>query len=341
MKKVLAILLLCSVLVLSLAGCGKNANSDPLPQTPVAESNNPGIEQSEEQEDIKEDIVNNREPELPGALLVMVDNYAKARPQIGLDKADMVYEIVAEAGITRFMGVFYHRQAEKIGPIRSARYYFVQLAKGYDSPLAHAGGSEDSLNMLVSLKVKDLDEIYNAGGYFWRDKKRQMPHNLYSSTELLLKGAKDKGYSLVPLPALPLGQEWEGDARTSFTIDYSVDKYEYLVSWEYADKKYVRLINGKPHTMEDQTAITADNVAVISAKTKNIVKNKIVLSEIDIVGRGEALYFIDGLMIKGSWAKKSEDSPIQLLDAGGQPMKFRQGNIWIQVVPTLSSLSLE
>lgn len=341
MKKILAILLLCNVLVFSLAGCGKNANSNPLPQAPVVESNNPGIEQPEEQENREEDIVNNQEPELPGALLVMVDNYAKARPQIGLDKADMVYEMVAEAGITRFMGVFYHHQVEKIGPIRSARYYFVQLAKGYDSPLAHAGGSEDSLNMLVSLKVKDLDEIYNAGGYFWRDKKRPMPHNLYSSTELLLKGAKDKGYSLVPLPELPRGQEWKGEAGTSFSIDYSVDKYEYRVSWEYADKKYARLINGKPHIMEDQTAITADNVAVISAKTKNIVKNKIVLSEVDIVGRGEALYFINGLMINGSWVKKSEASPLQLLDAGGQPMKFRQGNIWIQVVPTLSSVSLE
>lgn len=327
-KRTAAILI---VLLLLVTACANKENmvSEPPPQPPQVEEELPPQEVQEEE--IKE-------PELPGALLVMVDNFKNARPQSGLDKADMVYEMLAESGITRYMAVFYHRHAERIGPVRSARYYFVQLAKGYDAPLAHAGGSTDSLNMIVSLKIKDMDEIYNAGSYFWRDKKKKMPHNLYTSTERLLQGSGDKGYDFAPLSPLPTATEWEGEPQPEFTVDYSVSNYAYKASWVFTGEKYERKINGEPHVMEDGKAITADNVVVITAPTKDVVKDGILYSEIDIIGRGDARYFIDGKAMKGFWLKEAAKDSLRLLDEAGEPMKFKQGQTWIQVVPSFKSL---
>ncbi|MCR4442097.1 MAG: DUF3048 domain-containing protein [Peptococcaceae bacterium] len=331
MKKPKTILCLL-VLALALAGCGKEKPQAPgsPTETPKTELDNRNLEKNPA----------SSEPELPGALLVMVDNYYAARPQSGLDKADTVYEMMAEGGITRFLAVFYRRHAEKIGPVRSARYYFVQLAKGYDAPLAHAGGSQDSLNMIASLGVKDLDEIYNAGGCFWRDANRKMPHNLYTSTSRLLEGARARGYDLKPPPALPAANYWVGSPQLKLAVDYTTGDYKYRVFWEFNGSVYERKINDQPHVTENNAPLTADNVIVITAKTKNIVKDKTVLSEIKITGGGEARYFIDGKMMKGSWVKKSAGAPVDYLDETGAPMKFKSGSVWVQVIPGWNNLDL-
>jgi len=329
-KAVPALLALAAILL--LAGCGREK-----PSAPVAPPETPKL-QSEKQNPPSSPKIS--EPALPGALLVMVDNYHAARPQSGLDKADTVYEIMAEGGITRFMAVFYRRQAEKIGPVRSARYYFVQLAKGYDAPLAHAGGSEDALDMIAKLRIKDLDEIYNAGECFWRDANRKMPHNLYTSSGRLLEGAKARGYELKTPQALTAGNSWTGAIQQKLAVDYSNGGYKYRVSWEFNGSVYERKINGQPHVTADNVTLAADNVIVITAKTQTIIKDKTVLSEIAIIGGGEARFFIDGRMMKGSWVKKSAAAPVEFLDETGAPMKFKPGSVWVQVVPGWESLDL-
>ncbi|MFZ5754022.1 MAG: DUF3048 domain-containing protein, partial [Bacillota bacterium] len=234
--------------------------------------------------------------------------------------------------------LFYQEPAEKIGPIRSARYYFVQLARGYDAPFAHAGGNADALALIPKIGVKDLDEIYNAGGYFWRDNNRQMPHNLYSSTEKLLAGAQAKGYKLIP-PSLPVGSTWEGIAhKPEITFDYSSGKYTYQASWVYENRRYTRKINGKPHLMEDGATIVADNLIAMVAPTREVVKEELE-SEIKLIGKGEARYFIDGKMMKGSWEKPSPERNIRFLDEKGQPVKFKPGKTWVQVLPGWGKLT--
>jgi len=282
------------------------------------------------------------EPELPGALLVMCDNMYKARPQSGLDKADVVYEIIAESGITRFMALFYRQKVDEIGPIRSARSYFVKLAHGYNAPLAHAGGSAEALNLIATIKAKDLDEIYNSGGFFWRDKSRKMPHNLYSSTDKLLAGAKQRGYKMVPPELSPIGTAWDGEAFTgAITLDYSTGNYTYKVTWEYEPGKnrYARMINGEPHLMRDGTAIKADNVIVLVVKTTTRVENGVPLSDVQIVGSGEVRYYLNGQKMTGSWEKQAASAPIRFFDEDGNFMKLKEGNTWIQVLPSWSSLT--
>lgn len=283
-----------------------------------------------------------KEPELPGAVIVMVDNFYQARPQIGLDKADLVYEILAEGGITRFMALFYSESADKIGPVRSARYYFAQLARGYDSPLAHAGGSTEALNLIQELRLKDLDEIYNAGGYFWRDSKRKMPHNLYTSTAQLIKGAKAKGYALVVPPVYPVGSAGQGIAYgDDLFLDYSSGTYKYIVRWHYNGEYYERDINNSPHKMEDGMSLKADNVIVMTAPTKDVIKNKILLSEIDLIGKGDIRYFQDGKMSKGTWAKSSAKSELSFKDENGDLLKLKPGKTWVQVIGDFGKLTFK
>jgi len=280
------------------------------------------------------------EPQLPGAFLVMIDNLKAARPQSDLDKADLVYEIIAEAGITRYMTLFYYQGAEKIGPVRSTRGYFVQLAKGYDAPLAHAGGSQEALAMIPQIGVKDFDEIYNSGAYFWRDKTRKKPHNLYTSTDKLLQGAKAKKYELKTPFLQPWGTEWEGTSYTGeLVVDYSIKNYPYKVSWCYNENRYERSINGKPHVMEDDVAITADNLLVMVTKITTYVKDGIPLSDVKVVGKGDLICYINGQTLKGYWQKDAVSADMKFYDEQGELLKLKRGTTWIQVVPSLECVA--
>lgn len=340
MKKLLTFILLA--LVLSIPACSKE-NPAPEPAEvigPVTEPE-PASEEKVPEEKVPEET-SPKEPELPGAVIVMVDNFPKARPQIGLDKADLVYEVLAEGGITRFMALYYSEAAEKIGPVRSARYYFAQLARGYDSPLAHAGGSAEALALIVEIKLKDLDEIYNSGGYFWRDSKRKMPHNLYTSTSQLVKGAKAKGYTLVKPPVYPIAEEVEGLAHGGeLFLDYSAGTNKYRVGWHYNGEYYERSINGSPHKMEDGALLKADNIIVLTAHTKDVVKDGILLSEIDIIGKGDIRYFQDGKMGKGTWSKSSVKSELVFNGEDGDRIKLKPGKTWVQVIGDFSKLSFK
>ncbi len=336
-------LVLLGIMVFLVVGCIGKEQAGEGPEEPgLVEENRETAEGDtgeDKQADESSQSVEQAKKQLPGALLVMVDNFSKARPQSGLDQADLVYEIVAEGGITRFMALFYRQGVEKIGPIRSARSYFAQLARGYNAPLAHAGGSAEALNLIVKIKMKDLDEIYNSGAYFWRDKQRKMPHNLYSSTDKLQQGAKNRGYSLEAPFLQPTGTAWEGEPFTGeFELDYSVPKYSYKVTWQYKNKQYERKINGKPHLMEDGTQLMADNVLVMAVKTSTYMKDGIPLSDVQIVGQGEARFFIDGQKLQGSWEKKSDVAAVKFYDEKGDLLKLKKGKTWIQVVPQLKKI---
>lgn len=320
--------LLCILAIIG-TGCSKG---EPTPASQVPVATLPQKPPQVEQAQIKE-------PQLPGVVITMIDNYYKARPQSGLDKADIVYEIIAEGGITRYMALFYSQKAEKIGPIRSARYYFVQLARGYNAPYVHAGGSVDGLETIQKLKIKDMDEISNSGASFWRDNSRKAPHNLYTSTDRIIAGAKQKGYTLVPLQTLALGTSFTGSSHKDLQLDYSTKNSSYKISWHYNGQEYERLIDGKAYATAEGVPIKAQNILVFAAPSKDVIKHKILLSEVDIIGKGELIYFIQGQQMKGSWEKASPEAAIKFKDDQGQPLKVKAGQTWVQVLPSLDKLS--
>lgn len=317
--------------LIALIGIGCSRGSE----TPLSQQD-PATNQQQNTSQVQ--VPESKQSPLPGTVMLMVDNYYKARPQSGLDKADLVYEIFAEGGITRFLALFYSQEAEKIGPIRSARYYFVQLARGYNFPYAHAGGNVDALQTIQKLKIKDLDEIYNSSAYFWRDNQRKAPHNLYTSTAKLIAGAKSKGYALSPLQAMSVGNSWVGSGHQDLRLDYSQGKTSYVVNWHYNGQEYERTINGQPHVMEDGTPIKAQNILVLAATTREVIKEELE-SEINIISKGQLVYFIEGKRLKGSWEKASAEKPINFKDEQGQPLKIKDGQTWVQVLPSLDKLT--
>lgn len=282
-------------------------------------------------------------PQLPGVLWVMVENSPGARPQSGLDLADWVYEIEAEGGITRFMAGYYSRAAAQIGPIRSVRFYFLHLLKAYGGPIAHAGGNADALDMLArDRSYQDMDEIYNAGSWFWRSRDRKAPHNLYTSTELLLKGAKARKYTFRPLPEQTAGEApGGGDPAVRVGIDFPLNYVK--VEWRWADGRYVRWMNGKVHAMQDGALVYADNVLVVAATHYRTEKSAVAQYEeyqrnIGILGEGEAWFFSGGRMWSGRWRKAAAGNHMEFL-LDGEPFPLAPGITWVAVVPDKKNLT--
>lgn len=326
--------LLVFVFTFNIIGCGNKSESpQPEPQTEV----NIDPEKDETPPVAKREPLIKEEKDLPGGFIVSIDNHRNAYPQSGLDKADRVYEILAEGGITRYLAVFHSREAEKIGPIRSARYYFAYIVKGHDFAFAHAGGNTDAIILIPKLKIKDLDEIYNSSGYFWREKSRKMPHNLYSSTELLIKGAEKKKFDFKPLKPLVQGSIVSGNQADLIDITYSTDKrYLYTVTYEWDGQCYKRYINGTPHETLEGTEIFTENVIALEAKTRDVVKEEL-QSEIELIGSGKAFFFTNGQAFEGTWKKDKAEAEFEYF-YNGQPMKFIGEHAWINVVPSLNDV---
>ncbi|MFL6517468.1 MAG: DUF3048 domain-containing protein, partial [Bacillus sp. (in: firmicutes)] len=135
------------------------------------------------------------------AVAVMINNHPKARPQSGLTKADLVYEILAEGDITRFLAVFQSEKPKNIGPVRSARDYYIYLAKGLNALYIAHGYSPEAKKLLKSNYIDNLNGIVYDGTLFKRSKTRKAPHNSYITYENILKGAKQKDYSMEKGPA--------------------------------------------------------------------------------------------------------------------------------------------
>ncbi|WP_164931589.1 DUF3048 domain-containing protein [Longirhabdus pacifica] len=213
-----AIAITCITLALSACGGGNSADPlDPLEQDVEREEFE---ENEEENEPTMQEITYPFHAPLTGIgmeesleevrpIMFMVENSPAARPQSGLHMADIVYEILAEGEITRFVAVYQSEQPEIIGPIRSIRSYFVELAYEMDTLVVHAGWSQSAMNMLVQRNIQHFDQVYGDDKYYWRSEERYAPHNLYSNIEKIMEGAEDKNYRT----------SWDDPLDISFT-DY-------------------------------------------------------------------------------------------------------------------------
>lgn len=276
------------------------------------------------------------EPITQRPMAVMINNAPAARPQSGLNSADIVYEVLAEGGVTRLIAIFHSgEEAAKIGPIRSIRPYMIDVGESYHGVLVHAGASNDAYAILQRQHKEDLDEITNAGAYFWRDKSRKAPHNLYSNVEKLLEGALKRNYAVEDhnVPTYPFRNEndpAEGDIVNSAEIKFQLNNY--LVTYEYDDstKLYSRYINGALHTdLDTGEAITATNVVVMGADHK--VLDDVGRLEVNLELGGEAVLLQRGKMIRGQWIRKSDDVIRFVKDNTEVP--FYPGTTYINVVP--------
>ncbi|XID90487.1 DUF3048 domain-containing protein [Paenibacillaceae bacterium WGS1546] len=272
---------------------------------------------------------------------VMINNLAPARPQSGMTQADVVWEVLAEGGITRFIAIFQSKEfADPIGPIRSIRPYYIQVGEFYGSVLVHAGASNDGFAILQNQKKAHLDEITNAGAYFYRDKSRKAPHNVYSTLEQLREGAAKRKYEeTATVPTMRFSGEPPelANAATAEQIDIRFMLKDYKVSYAYDSAKslYFRSINDKPHIdKNNDEQLSAANLVVFSAK--HDIQDSEGRLAIDLNSGGEAILFQGGKAIPCRWERSGDD--VVRLVKDGRELPFLPGVTYYHVVQNSSSL---
>jgi hypothetical protein len=299
-------------------------------------------------------------------LAVAIENHFDARPQSGLSKADNVYEAVAEGGITRFLAVFYCQDADPIGPVRSARIYFLRLVEGYGNhPLyAHVGGANTPGPANALGEIQDLGwETYNDMNqfgvpfpYYYRDydrlPNRVTEHTMYSSTKKLWDFAsKNRKLTNVDEKGQAWNEGWtpwkfadeagaadRGDAtKVSFGFWSKFDADNYAVTWTYdkANNAYIRANAGTPHIDKDTNKpITSKNVVVVFAEEKPAddgYEGGHMLY--GVVGNGDGLLFNNGKSEKITWKKQKEESMMRFYGADGKEVSLVRGQVFTEILP--------
>lgn len=276
---------------------------------------------------------------------VVIENHVDARPQSGLNEAELVYETYAEGGITRFLTFFQTKEPKEIGPVRSAREYFVEWAKSYNVPFAHTGGSAEALTLISKLKIYDLNQ-FALGKYFWRDNSRLAPHNVYTTLTKLWEASNSKKYPTVSdsIPAFVFKDDTAKESRpltSKFTVNFNSS---YAVVWEYNPEQndYYRILRGVYQTDRNtKERISAKNVVVvftnitfgtsqISGQARSVIKT---------IGSGSANFYIDGVKTTGTWKRASQDQIMRFYATDGQEIKLNAGTTWVDIVPIGTSVN--
>jgi len=253
-----------------------------------------------------------------------------------LQSASIVYESLVEGSITRFMGVFDHGVEDKIGPVRSARPYFVQWVDGYDASYAHAGGSPEALQKINEYGIKNVIQ----GQFYWRDYNRASPHNLFTSSELLTRAVRDNNWT-----ASTTVTQWKFDDSPekgtladggSVDLHFSGASIGSLVRWEYVPETglYKRFQAGVSH--ED-----ASTGAQLTAKTiiVQIIPPIVSIGDhgrltLNVLGTGTAHVLFEGKRIEGTWKQEATTDRAVFFDALGDEIVFPRGNMFVEVIPS-------
>jgi hypothetical protein len=273
-------------------------------------------------------------------IAVMIDDLRAARPQSGLHLADVVWHAPAEGGIPRYMAIFASRLPTAIGPVRSARSYYIAWAAEWKALYAHSGGSPQALATLRAKGngqwVYDANEYRYGGRYFHRTRDRLAPHNVYTDGKTLRKlakvrGAKDKPYTPVwtfapeaPLDARPYGG--------SIKVVYPQN----TITYRYArsTNSYPRTVTGegKQFDAADGERIAPQNVIVMWVDFRPLGDRKHRL-EANLIGSGRAVVFTNGRRLDGTWKKAGTTKPTLFFDKAGEPVALTVGQTFIQVIP--------
>jgi hypothetical protein len=296
-------------------------------------------------------------------LAVMIENHEEARPQSGLSYADIIYETVAEGGVTRFMGVFYCGMAAyniPFAPVRSARTYFLDWVSEYDALYNHVGGAGNCNDDTVDPRAKALCQIQKYGikdmdqfgipfptcyrNYDRLDHTVATEHTMVCESDKLLKVAEKRGWTNVD----EAGVSWDKNfvpwkfADETKTADHgttnkiSFDFWQnydaYGVTWDYdaATNTYKRSNGGKPHIdLETKQQLAAKNVVIqFDKETVGVDEHAHLLYA--TIGSGKALVFMDGKAIVGTWKKPTRTARTIYYDDKGKEVQFNPGLIWIE-----------
>lgn len=266
---------------------------------------------------------------------VMVNNHPKARPQSGVYAADIVYEMLTEGQITRFLAIFQSKTPKILGPVRSARPYFIRISNGFDAIYVHHGWSPQAKALLHNSDTDNLNGLFYDGTLFHRADFREAPHNSYIPYKNVIKGAKQKGYELKaaikPLPFLSEKQvaHISGAPGHQVTINYA-GLHQVKFVYKPEDGTYQRYSDGeKTVDRETNIAVDVENVMIVEAPHRFI--DSYPRREINFHEGGEAWLFQKGTVQKIHWQKiNGRILPVK----NGEVVGFVPGQTWVNVIPT-------
>ncbi len=283
--------------------------------------------------------------------VVMIDNHPNAYPQSGLDRAAVVFEALAEFGITRFVALYapgITPDLDEIGPVRSTRLYFVQWAISFHGLYIHAGGSPQGLALVESTdQLINLDALRNDGSpFFVRSSSRPAPHNLYTSSANLARAAdvfKVGEYTYPTVGFLFKPDAPEAQRPASQELNYYFIYQEEHAGWTYDSKtnSYLRLRRGNP-AIDAVTGkqLRMKNVVVMEVPEAPIPGDPKGRIEQAVIGSGRARVFMDGMEREVTWRKESPEAQLNFYDASGEEVRLNAGQVWIVALPTLDNLKV-
>jgi len=279
---------------------------------------------------------------------IMIENSPDARPQSGLRDAGVVFEAIAEGGITRFLTLFQESQPQYIGPVRSIRPYYLDWLAPFDAPVAHVGGSKDALDTVRSKSngFRDLDQFFNEKSY-QRITERYAPHNVYTSFAKLDALNASKGNTSSTFTGWDRKDEQKLTTPTAKSIDFKISSFYFNAHYDYdvATNTYLRSEGGKAHvditSAKDKAPkqLAPKVVIAIVVPFGTVKANDGIRSEYTTTGSGRAFVFQDGGMIEGTWTKKNQKSQIVFTATDGKTIKLNSGQTWISVVSNSSEVS--
>jgi hypothetical protein len=283
-------------------------------------------------------------------IAVMIDDAPEARPQSGFNAASIVWQAPAEGGVPRYMMIFQDQMPTDVGPVRSARYYFITWAAEWNSVYGHVGGSPQAVSTLRAKGngqlVYNADEFRWGGIYYRRIKERHSPHNVYSDAKSLRIMATRVGAENGPMDAAwafatdaPIEERPSGGI---IRVVYPYNSIEYR--YDRPSNTYLRGVTGQPKQIDAATGerVAPRNVVVmfVSFGPLNDGSDKHRL-EAKVVGSGQAWIATNGRTLHGTWKKASLSGPTRFYDSDGKPVTLTVGQTFIQVMPLGSKVTIK
>lgn len=264
---------------------------------------------------------------------IMIENSPDARPQSGIKDAGIIYEAVAEGGITRFLAMYQESKPQLIGPVRSLRMHFLDWAAPYNASIAHIGGSYAALQEVRNGQYRDIDQFFNAGSY-WRANDRYAPHNVYTSFEKLDALNREKGYNESSFTGFKRTNGKPSKEPTATSVDIAISSALYNASYAYdaASNTYTRSLGGEPHKDREKDTITPNVVIAMYVNMQKILQDGY-REDITTTGTGKAVIFQNGIAIEATWTKEDRAKPLIFTDVAGKEILLNRGQTWISAVP--------
>lgn len=264
---------------------------------------------------------------------IMIENSPDARPQSGLKESGVVFEAIAEGGITRFLALYQEQKPKLIGPVRSLRMYYVDWLAPFNASVAHVGGSANSLKEIRNGKYRDIDQFFNDSTY-WRATDRYAPHNVYTNFERIDALNERKGYTSSEFTSFKRKDSEPATAPTATSVDVKISSATYNSAYTFNTKTglYDRSQGGAAHQDRESGRISPRVVIVMKVQQRHIFEDGW-REQIDAIGSGTAHIFQDGTEQTVTWKKASREGQVTFTDADGEEVALARGQTWITAIP--------